>query len=170
MKLSDALAGQRAEGVIDVAFIAGIHDLDLPPERARGELSVADVRWRIRIGRVHEQADGCGVGRELGDQLHPLGHQIANQHADASQIAAWAVEAADEARLDRIAGDDEDNRYGRGCGLGGRRRNVAGRDQHCDPPGDEIGRQRRQPVISVLRPAVFDGNVLPLDEATFVEA
>src|SRR5436309_8495780 len=47
---ADALAGQRAEGVIDVAFIAGIYDWDLPPRPSRGVLRVADVGWRIRRG------------------------------------------------------------------------------------------------------------------------
>jgi hypothetical protein len=41
---------------------------------------------------------------------------------------------------------------------------------HGDRPAHQIGRQFRQPLILSGRPAEFDGNVLPLDEALLRQA
>src|SRR5271169_2520504 len=41
---------------------------------------------------------------------------------------------------------------------------------HGYAAADEIGRQRRQPIELVLRPAVFDRHVLTLDIAGFLQA
>src|SRR5262245_21966568 len=35
----------------------------------------------------------------------------------------------------------------------------------ANPPGDQVGRERRQPVELIVRPAVFNGDVPALDEA-----
>src|SRR5438034_10557265 len=39
-----------------------------------------------------------------------------------------------------------------------------------DLPPNQLGRQRRQPIVSALRPAVLDRNVLTLDEAGFLQS
>src|SRR5262249_38706577 len=84
--------------------------------------------------------------------------------------AARTVEAGDEAVLDRIAAGLEDDRDGRGC----RFRGEGGR---CGPTGcndgdaatNEIGSQRRQPIIPALRPSIFNCDVLPPNVADFSE-
>ena len=43
-------------------------------------------------------------------------------------------------------------------------------DDHGDPPANQLGHQRRQPVGLIFRPAVFDRDVLALDEACFLQA
>jgi hypothetical protein len=35
---------------------------------------------------------------------------------------------------------------------------------------NEVGRQRRQPIVMTLRPAVFDRDILVFDVADFVQA
>jgi hypothetical protein len=50
-----------------------------------------------------------------------------------------------------------------------RRDGATGRD-HGDLTADQISRQRRQPVIVTLGPAILDRHVLPLDVAGFLEA
>ena len=53
----------------------------------------------------------------------------------------------------------------RGRGLGGERgssRATCG--NHRDPTGDQLGRERRQAVELIVRPAVFNGEVPALDE------
>ena len=47
------------------------------------------------------------------------------------------------------------------------RRDGTGRDDHGHLPANQIGRQRRQPIILTVRPAVFDRDVLALDIAGF---
>src|SRR5262249_58998540 len=76
----------------------------------------------------------------------------------------------DEAVLDRIAAGLEDDRDARGCRFRGKRRG-------CGPTGcndgdaatNEIGSQRRQPIVPALRPSIFDCDVLALNVADFSE-
>ena len=51
-----------------------------------------------------------------------------------------------------------------------RRGGAAGRDDHRDPPANQFGRQRRQPIVSGFRPAVLDRDVLALDIAGLLQA
>jgi hypothetical protein len=39
------------------------------------------------------------------------------------------------------------------------------RGDHRNPRGDQLGRERRQAVEPIVRPAVFNGDVPALDEA-----
>src|SRR5262249_41604418 len=45
-----------------------------------------------------------------------------------------------------------------------------GRDHHSDLAVNQIGGQRRQSIIVVLRPAILDGDVRALDEALLLQA
>ena len=71
------------EGGVDLAFGAGLQDMELQPLRARRLLHVSHRCARHRIVRVHEQGDHLGLGNQLGQQLEPLGHQLDVEHADA---------------------------------------------------------------------------------------
>ena len=62
----------------------------------------------------------------------------------------------------------EDDRHRRGCGLG-RERRTAVHDDHGDRQANQIGHQRRQAIYLILRIAVFDRDVLALDEACFLQ-
>ena len=67
--------------------------------------------------------------------------------------------------------DVEDDGDRRGCRLGRERRSgTAGRDDHGDLSANQFGRQRRQSIDLILRPAVFDRHVLALDIAGVFEA
>ena len=89
----------------------------------------------------------------------------AGEKAHAGDVAARPVEAGDEAAADRVAADREDDRNRCGCGLGRQRRSVPLRDDHGHLPANQFGRQRRQPIELTLRPAVFDRDVLALDDS-----
>ena len=68
--------------------------------------------------------------------------------------------------FDRIGTDREHDGYARGRGLGGERGGGReARDDHRNPTADQIGRERRQAVELIVRPAVLDGGVPALDEA-----
>ncbi len=51
-----------------------------------------------------------------------------------------------------------------------RRGSAAGGDDDGDAPGDEVGRQRRQPIILTLGPAEGDVHVLAFDIAELLQA
>ena len=87
----------------------------------------------------------------------------------ARDVAARPVEAGDEAAPDRIAPGREDDRHRRGRGLGRERRNVVP-DDHGHRPANQISHQSRQPIRLIVRRAIFDRDVLALDEACFLQA
>ena len=87
----------------------------------------------------------------------------------ARDVAARPVEAGDEAVPDRVAPGREDDRHRRGCGLGRERRNGVP-DDHGHRPANQIGHQSRQPIKLIFRRAIFDRDVLALDEACFLQA
>ena len=58
----------------------------------------------------------------------------------------------------------------RGRCLGRDRRRRGARDDHRHLTANQFGRQRWQPIISAVRPAVFDRHVLTFDIPDFVQA
>jgi len=77
--------------------------------------------------------------------------------------------AGDKSYRDRVEPCREDDRDRRGCCLCRLCRNaVRGNQRHLTP--NEIGCQCRQPIVLILREAVFDRHVLPLDIAGFFQA
>ena len=64
---------ESGEGGVDLAFGAGLQDMELHPFRARRFLHVSYHALGIRIVRVHEQGDHPGLGNQLVQQLEPLG-------------------------------------------------------------------------------------------------
>ena len=79
------------------------------------------------------------------------------------------VEAGNEAQLDRVPADAENNWNCRGCRLGGYCRNVGQRGNDGYPAADQINSHRRQPIGLALCPAVLDRYVLAFDVAGFAQ-
>ena len=75
------------EGGVDLAFGAGLQDMELHPLGARHPLHVFNGAPGIRIARVHEQGDYPGLGNQLGQQVEPLGIQLVAEDADAREVA-----------------------------------------------------------------------------------
>jgi hypothetical protein len=90
------------------------------------------------------------------------------QH-DAGHVAAWPVEALDQASADRIASYREHDRDAR-CSVLGRERRAAHRGEHDHAAAHQIGGHRRQQLVLTARPAELDRNVLALDKAAFGQA
>src|SRR5262249_44030257 len=58
----------------------------------------------------------------------------------------------------------------RGCPLGCERRSYSARcGDHVHGSANQLGRQCRQSIVLVLRPAIFDNGIAALDIARFVE-
>src|SRR5262249_27787341 len=76
-----------------------------------------------------------------------------------------------KAAFDWVVAAREDDRDCTGRLHGDERRIVAScRGDHGHLTSDEISRERRQPIQSSLRPAIFDRDVLTLDVTGFVQA
>jgi hypothetical protein len=109
-------------------------------------------------------------GREFAHQLKPLRRDIDRQTTDTRDIATGSVHAGDEAVLDRVAAGLENDRYRGGCRLcceTGCGRDACGNDS--DLRANEISRQRRQPIVSTVRPPIFDRYVAALYIAGFAQ-
>jgi hypothetical protein len=86
------------------------------------------------------------------------------------KIAAWAGKARNQPELNRVVADAEDDGNRRGRRLCRRRCRCTHRYNQGDPAGDQIGRQYRQPVILIRRKAIFDSQILSIDEPCFFQS
>ena len=59
---SNSALDEGCEGSLKVAFVAGVQDIDVPPERARCLLGISRLGIGIWEIRIHEHADHDGVG------------------------------------------------------------------------------------------------------------
>jgi hypothetical protein len=104
-------------------------------------------------------------------QPQPLGSEFGVEPAHPGDVAARPIDAGDKAAFHRVVAAREDNRDYTGRLHGDERRIVAsGCGDHGDLTSNEISRERRQPIQSSLRPAIFDRDVLTLDVTGFVQA
>jgi hypothetical protein len=101
---------------LDLVCRGGFQNAELHSFRPCCFLRVGDRRFVGRVLRVDQQADHPGLRHQLGKQFDPLLRQLAEQDADAGQVAARPGKAGDQTLLDRIADIGEDDRDGR-CGV-----------------------------------------------------
>src|SRR5258708_11867813 len=100
------------------------------------------------VGRVDEQCDDCSCGHQFVQELKPLCDHGDIKDAYARDVAARVVEAGDETSCDWVNADENDDRNRRSRRLGSEcRRSAAGCHDHGHLTANEIGRQRRQPII-----------------------
>jgi len=137
---------QRCKSRIEIAVGAGPENLEPNSERLRRLLQVFCFGFGTWIARVDENPDHGGRRQQLPQHLQSLCPQHGKHQGHARDVAAWPVEAGDEAGFDRVeVAGDEDDGDGRGCGLGGERRDAAtGRGNYRYAAGNQIGRQRRE--------------------------
>ena len=93
--------------------------------------------------------------KQLVQQFQPLRRYLGVRLSHARDVAARTVKAGNEAELNRVGARLEDDRDCRGRRLGRKRRRSAGRGNYGHLTLNQVGRQRRQPIILALRPAVF---------------
>ena len=112
-----ALARKGGKGRIDLADRAGV-DLDLQSEGGSGFLHVPQRGFGARgIGRIDEYGNDERPSVLVMQELQPLGN-LPLEKIDARHIAAGPGEAGDKTKADRVGGDAEDDRDGRGRRLG----------------------------------------------------
>jgi len=166
---TSAALDERCKGRLNVADAPSIQNDELLPDRKRCGLHVSSVSLGIRIFRVHENGDCRRSGHELAQQLQSLRPHNAAKKAHARDVATRTVQVGDEAVLDRVAPGHEDDRHRRGRGLGRECRSQVP-DDHGHRPANQISHQSRQPINLIVRIAIFDCDVLALDDACFLQA
>ena len=122
------------------------------------------------IGRIDEHGNRAACGTKLVQQPQPLCHQLSVEKIDAGGVAARPGEARDQAKLDRVVADAEDDRDRRGCGLG-RQRRAGCRPRRSRPPGGEPDRPPAPAADRIaLSPAVFDRRRSGPRRSRFIQA
>ena len=105
-------------------------------------------------------------------KLLPPGFELIVKIGYTRHISARAVKTGDKSSFDRIEPDDEYDRNPRGCRLcSQRRRRAGGYEDNVYLTSNEIGRQFRQLIVSVVGPPlIFDRHVATFDKARLLEA
>ena len=167
-----ALVGKGGKRRIDLADGGGVEDLDLQPDGGSRFLHVAQCGFGVcGIGRVDQHGNSDRLGHHVMQKPQPLLHHLIGEKIDAGGVAARPGEACDKTKLDRVLGDAEDDRYRRCRSFGRKRsRRVAGRNDRGDLAADQVGHQRRQPIVFVPQPVVIDLYILAVNVTGFVQA
>ncbi len=161
---------EASESALEFILGAGLQDGEPQPLAARRFLHLAYHTLALWIVRVNEHCDHAGLRNQLEQQLEPLRHQLDGNYGDPRHVAAWPGEAGDQPVRDRVAAADENDRDRRGCVF---RRACGNGAADCydrvDLTTDEIAGQLGQPIVTTLRPAVFDRDILSLDITGFAQ-
>ena len=94
-----------------------------------------------------------------------LGPQYFPERDNPGDVAAWVTEAGHQPKLHRVTAGVEHYRNSRGRLLRGKRRSHSGRSDHGDRDARQFRRQRRQPLVAALAPAILDLDAVALREA-----
>ena len=132
----------------------------------RHRLRLAQISLRPSIVGVHQYRHSGSLGDQIKEKFHTLCTELsATEKRHANEVVVRAGEIGDKALSHRVFGrheDDRDGCCGRFCSRG--RVAVADNDGHL--ASNQIGRQSRQPITSIVRIAVLDCDVLALEEVS----
>jgi hypothetical protein len=162
---------QGCKDPIEIAIGTRMQHADLQPEGASRRLHVFQLDVGSRELRIEEHGDDSGCGHQRVHQFKLLRPQRDDKETHAGDVAARPVEAGDKPERDRVGAVREHYRDRRRRRLG-RERRVGGTacEDHRHLTAHKVGRQRRQPIKLILRPALFNRNVPSLDMAGFAQA
>jgi hypothetical protein len=101
-------------------------------------------------------------------QFQPLRYQLRVQRRHAREVAARAVQAGNEAKLDRVDPGIEHDRNRRGRRPGRKcRKKSSRRGNHDHLATNQVGREFRQAFVVAFRPSILDQHIEALDIAGF---
>src|SRR5712691_12942020 len=106
---------------------------------------------------------------QLVQKFEPLRCQCEGQYSYPGGISARSVETRDETEPNGIITAHEGNRNRTGCRLGRSNRRAI-RENHGYPTAYQVGRECRQAIVLILRPAVFNLHILPFHIAGLLQA
>jgi hypothetical protein len=127
-------------GVISRLVVAVTNVERLPHGRSR-RLHVRERQSTLRVAGIDQHRKARVPLQQLMQEFKLLGRKAHIQGGDSGDIAAGPIEANDEAGLDRVDTDHENDRNRCGRGLGrDRRRHAARRHDDAHRPPDQVGR------------------------------
>ncbi len=137
-----SIAHKSGKRGIDLAASAGVENLDLHPHDSNSRFHVFQHRRRSRSsGRIDEHGNTNGARQKLTQEFQALCSQLDRENIDSGQVATRPGKAGDQTKLDRVLGDDKDDRDGLRllpCCLGSHE--TAARGDHGNPPPHQFRR------------------------------
>ena len=103
------LADERREGRIEVVIVADAQQTQFLPRCVHRLPDVRQLCFGLRTAWVHKTGN-ARLRTKLAQQFQSLRGQRARENGHASDVTPRPVEASDEAELDRVASDDENDR------------------------------------------------------------
>src|SRR6516225_12157716 len=92
-----------ANGAFDLAFSSGLDNDHLQPKAAHRNLGLLDIIPReARILWIYKNGNPSGAGKELMQQLQPLGNKLGSDKSDSRDVSSRATEASHKTRANRI--------------------------------------------------------------------
>src|SRR5215468_6754227 len=88
---------QSCEDRIEIAFGARIQDMELQPKGTCRRLHNPQLGLGLGIGSIDEHRNSARPGYQLARQLQPLRRYLDAQCGHTCDVAAWSVEAGDDA-------------------------------------------------------------------------
>src|SRR5262245_61728122 len=102
-----SLLDDGGESRIDLAFRAGIQDVDLKPKGPRTALHIACLDRAGPVVRIDEYRNRRGVWRKLADKLQPLRPECRKDKGHAGDITAGPIETFYKAEFYWVASGGE---------------------------------------------------------------
>ncbi len=165
-----SLLRQFRERRVDLAFGAGIYEMDFQPQCVCRCAHIARLHLGSRVVRVQKQSDDRGCGYHIVQQSQPFRHQLGTQLGHTGDVMARPVQGRRQAEPERVTRGLEDDRNDSGGGFGRECRRRAGRCDNGHLSADQIGRHTRQSIVSALGPPVFDLDVMVFDVPSLTQA
>ena len=89
---------------VDLSFVGCPRQLELQAKRASGRLCVVEVQIGIRVGRVHQDGNGCSTRYQIVQQRQPLCRKHIGEKRDTGDIGGRVIDAPHKAELDVTLG------------------------------------------------------------------
>jgi hypothetical protein len=96
-------SGIKAQRGIEFLLVLGVKRYQLYADRPGRLLCYFELRRRNRVGKVHQIDEASSTGRNLMEELEPLGSQLGQYCGNARAIPAGFREAFRQASCDWIA-------------------------------------------------------------------
>ena len=123
------------------------------------------------VARVDQQRNFRGTSNHVLKDLYALRKEIVRYHGrKTGDVAAWAREALNKAKANRIGHRKEYNRDGGSCRFQSYRCLRAGANEQIGFEGDKFGRESRDALGIALEISVVNDHVLALDPTVIAQA
>jgi hypothetical protein len=108
------LLRQVGKSGVDLAVGGGAKDFNMDAKGRRRGLQIPDKAFSQCRAGIDQREIMRGLRHQFAKQAEPLARKFGVYRSDAGEVAAWTIDALDEAECNRVGADGEDDRNGGG--------------------------------------------------------